>query len=240
MTMASVICEIVLAVLLGRVDGAVAGVPLGPDEEEDVLTIRILMDLVDELACRCDRMTIYLKDDVARLQAGVFGRTAGTHVLNDSAIELIRSVDLLPEIGCEVAYTDSELPSFLRAIVVVVRHIGVLLELSNGDVERGRVAVTQDAERDVASRSDLANGDLKGAAVDDLLTIDRGDDIAPVDSAFACGRVGRDLRDDSAGRLFQIEEMGVGRRDIVKADAQIAVIDMAVLHQLLCGGTYDL
>lgn len=229
-----------LSVLGFGVDGAIAGVALGPDQEQDVFTCRVVMDLVGELAGRAGGMTIDLEDDVSGLEAGIFCRAGGTDVLYDDTAELVGRVDLLPEVRREVTYGEAKLAALRRTVAAVVGHLGVLLETADGDVEAHRFSVAKDVKGDAGSGRDLAYGNLKRASVDDLLSVDLRDDVALVQTTFAGGGVGSDLRDDGTGCFLQIEEVSVGWCDIVEADAEIAVIDLAVLHQLLGSGTHDL
>ncbi len=76
-------------------DDAVAGVALGPDQQQDVLAVRVAVDHADELLGRGDRLAVDLEDHVAGDDAGVIRRAAGTHTADRRAVHLRRNAELL-------------------------------------------------------------------------------------------------------------------------------------------------
>ena len=92
---------------------------------------------------------------------------------------------------------------------------------------------------DVAG-SDLADCDLEGAAVDDLVAVEFAQNVAALESGVAGRGIRRDLADDGSGGIRKIEEAGVVGSDIVHADAQIAVMHRAGLDDGFGRGLGDL
>jgi hypothetical protein len=90
-----------LAVLTGcvGVDGAIAGIAFGPDEQEQVVAGGVLMHLVGKFAGGLSGFAVHFKDDVARLEAGVFSGAAGADLLDDDAMDMFGDVQLLPGLG---------------------------------------------------------------------------------------------------------------------------------------------
>jgi hypothetical protein len=82
------------------------------------------------------------------------------------------------------------------------------------------------------SASHFADRNLQGAADYDLFSVELVDDIDGLHAAAAGGRVSRDLGDDGARGILEIEEAGVVRRHVVHADAEVAVLHLAVFDQL--------
>ena len=74
---------------------------------------------------------------------------------------------------------------------------------------------------------------LQFAGVADFLAVDFGDDIADLQAGFGSGRIGFDLRDDSASRGGFVEELRVLRSHVGDADADVAMADFAVANQSL-------
>ena len=85
-----------------------------------------------------------------------------------------------------------------------------------------------------------ADCDLEGAAVDDLLAVEFAQHVAGLQSCVAGRRVGGNLADDGAGRVMEVKEAGIVGRDIVHADAQVAVVHRAGLDDGVGGGFGDL
>ncbi len=114
------------------------------------------------------------------------------------------------------------------------------MEFADGDLEGFGLAVAENAEVDGLPGRHLADGNLQGAAVDDLLAVEFAQHVAALQSGTACGRVRRDLADDRARRVGQVEEAGVLRRHVVHADAEVAVMHGAGLDDRLGRGAGDL
>jgi len=177
------------------------------------------------------------------LKAGIVGRAGRAHALDDNAVKLIGRVDLLALVGSQIADREAELAGLGATGVVgtvVAGYFRVAVELANGQVQRLRLAVANHAQRDLGSRSHFAHRYLKRAAVDYFSVVDAGDDVALLESAAAGGRIGRYLGNNRAGGVVEVEEVGVLGRYVVHADAEIAMLDLAVLDQLLGGGADDL
>src|ERR1700692_4780220 len=80
---------------------AIAGASLGPDEQEDVLTIGVAVNLADELLGRSNGLTVDLEDDVARDDAGVIRRTSRPHAADSRTVNLRRNTQLLTDAWAE-------------------------------------------------------------------------------------------------------------------------------------------
>ena len=88
-----------LWLILVRMEGAVAGVALGPDQQQQVFALRALVYCAGKLACRRGRFAVDFHDHVAGLKAGIVGRAGRAHALDDNAVKLIGRVDLLALVG---------------------------------------------------------------------------------------------------------------------------------------------
>ena len=75
---------------------------------------------------------------------------------------------------------------------------------------------------------------------DDLLAVEFAQHVAAFEPGAAGGRVRRDLADDGAGSVRQVEEAGVVGRHVVHADAEVAVVHGAVLDDRLGRSARDL
>ena len=73
----------------------------------------------------------------------------------------------------------------------------------------------------------------RGLAVDEARSVELSDDVALLEAGVGGGAVGGDLGDDGSGSVLEIEEVGVVGGDVVHADAEIAVLDLAVGDDLL-------
>jgi len=114
------------------------------------------------------------------------------------------------------------------------------VELAHSQVQRHRLAIAKYAQSNFCSGRHLADGYLERASVDDIGVVDARDDVALLQSAAACGESGVTWATMASSGFLQIEEVGIFRCDIVHADAEIAVLDLAVLDQLLGGCANDL
>ena len=79
----------VLSVAFGclcRVQCAVAGITLGPDQKQDILAAGGGVDLAGELVGRGCGVAVDFEDDVSGLEAGIFCRAAGTDLLDDGSL----------------------------------------------------------------------------------------------------------------------------------------------------------
>ena len=110
------------------------------------------------------------------------------------------------------------------------------MEFAYREIQGCRLAVTNHAQCNLRSWSHLRYSNLQGATVHDLLPVKFGDYVAGFEAAAACRRIRRDLGNDCPGGIRQIEEVCIVWRDIIHANAEIAVFDFAVFDDLFgCG-----
>ena len=112
----------------------------------------------------------------------------------------------------------------LRSVAFILRNLLLALVFANLEGQRLRLAVAQNAQLDLASRSSLAHRHLQLAAVPDLAAIQFAQHVAALQSRAARRRVRRYLADNRTRRIRQVEEVRVVRRHIVHADAEIPVM----------------
>jgi hypothetical protein len=95
------------------VDDAIGCASAGPDEEQDVFACGGGVDFGDELIGAGYGVTIDFEDDVARGQACVFSRAGGLYALNGCAVDFSGEVELLANVGGDIADGDAEFCAFL-------------------------------------------------------------------------------------------------------------------------------
>jgi hypothetical protein len=94
-------------------NGAITCIAPGPDQEQKIFFIAVLVQFARELAGGLRGLAVDFKDYIARLKARFVGGTGGTHVLNYNAAELFRRIDLLTRIRRQVGDGESELAGLL-------------------------------------------------------------------------------------------------------------------------------
>src|SRR3984885_15761539 len=107
------------------------------------------------------------------------------------------------------------------------------MELANLHVQSLRASVAQNPKLDRSARSDLGYGNLQCATVLDLFPIQRINHVATLQSTTAGRRIRRPLRGNCSRCRLQVEEAGIGRRYILQADAEVAMMHCSSLDQLL-------
>ena len=140
--------------ILISVDGAIAGIAFGPDQQQKILAVLALVHRAGKLACRLGRLAVDFKDHVAGLDAGIVGGAGGANALNDYAVQLIRRVDLLAGVRGEIADGEAEFAG-LGAVgivgAVVAGDFSVAVELAYSQVQCRRFSVAQYAQGDLGS-----------------------------------------------------------------------------------------
>ena len=79
-------------------------------------------------------MAIDFHDHIARSEAGIFRRARRTDSLNSRSLYIGRNVKLLPEVGCQVIDSQSQLSAFRRCRVAIARHFLIGVKLANGEI----------------------------------------------------------------------------------------------------------
>ena len=69
-----------------------------PDQEQQILPIRIRMRRIHKLLRRSHRMAIHFKNHVTRSKARIIGRATRANALNRNPLHLRRNMQLLPHI----------------------------------------------------------------------------------------------------------------------------------------------
>src|ERR1700760_2581859 len=215
---------------------------LRPDEQQYILTAWNRVDTCHRLARGIDVVSVYLHDDVTGLEAGVFGRAAWPHALDRRTLHVIRQIKLLAHIWREIGHGETKLPSMTSCAirVIIVSHLAIAAVLTNRQIDTLRMAVTKNAELHLCSGRHIRDRHLESASVGYLLSIELIDHVAIFQPRPTRRRIRCNLRDDRSRCLIQVEEVCICRRDIVHADAQVAVVNASGLDDLICGRFGDL
>src|ERR1700761_7225830 len=116
-----------LAVLLtAPVHRPVAGVALGPYQQQQIAIIRLSMNLAHELAGRCCRLPVHLQNHVTGLKTSIICRARRTDVLHDCSLHIVRDLELLPHILRQVANCKTELAALRSTGAVVICELLVI------------------------------------------------------------------------------------------------------------------
>ncbi len=138
---------------------------------------------------------------LAGLKTGIVGRAARLHALDDRAVQSVRSIQLLANVGRQIA--DAHTPARLLVAVVGDLRVAVAaIHRLQRYRHRDRLAIAHHLQRDFGSRSHLTDFHLQLSSVGDLLAVDLRDDIANLQAGFgACG-IRLDLRDHRTVRRY--------------------------------------
>src|SRR5438105_4882279 len=108
------------------------------------------------------------------------------------------------------------------------------------DWERKAFAIAHYSEFKLAARLLLPNFHLQRASVDHVVCVDLGDHVSDFEPSFRSGGIWLHLSHQGSFSLYHVEELGVLRRDIGDADADVRVTYFPVTDQCINGGLHNL
>src|SRR6185312_5526702 len=194
------------------------------DQQRDMIAgfVELALQLRDRRDLRC----AYAHDDVARLNAGQ--RRGSGRIFDEQSIV----PDLRFLVIRQWPHRDAELALALRRRVRAC-DLRVVVERADRRGERHRTPVTPDVDVDLRPRRHVADAARDIGTVGDRYVVDLADDVARLEAGLVGGAALLDAADDGAVRIRQVEALGQRLVETLDADAKTAMVDLAVLLQLL-------
>ena len=150
---------------------AIAGIALGPHQQQKILAVGLVANLGGEITCRLRRLAIDFNDDVPRLQARIICRTCGTDLLHYNTMDILGHVELLPLLPIQVGDRQTDFALLVAAFALVRGFFIPRMVLPDGEIHRGRLSVPHDVQLQVRARRHSAYRHLQRACVDYLLAV---------------------------------------------------------------------
>ena len=198
------------------------------------------MDLVYKILRILNGLAVNLENDVAGGESGIVCRAGGANTLNGCAIDVGGNVELRTHVRGQVVDGEAELTALIGSGCPILCHLAGCVKFANLDIDCFRLAIAEDSQSNGVAWGDLAYSYLQGAAVDDPLAVEFAKHVAGLESRLAGRGAGSYLAYNGASCIVKAEEAGVIGRDIVHADAQIAMVHGAGFDDGFGGGFGDL
>src|SRR3954451_11591874 len=90
-----------------------------PDQQKNILSCWNRVYRINGLFRRVDVLTVDLHNDISWLETSVFGGAAGTNAGDGSTLDVVRQVELLTDVRCDIGHCEAEL-ALLRCTTVSV------------------------------------------------------------------------------------------------------------------------
>ena len=203
-----------------------------PNQQQYVFAVGNRMYLLHKRIRVLDRMPIDFENHVSGSKARIVRGASWPNALDGRALHMFRDVELLPHLLGQLGNCEAQLAVLFRSRFGIVGNFRVGVIFTNRDFNRLRLAVAKYAERNRVAGRHLAHCNLQRASIHDLAAIDLAQHVSRFQPCSAGRRVRRDLADDRSGRVRQVEETGLVRRDVIHANAQVPVMHRAVLDEL--------
>src|SRR3984957_18301822 len=128
---------------------------VGTNQDQSILTLRHFAQLLLNIGRGFDFVTVHFEDHITALQSGVVGRAARLHLLNQCSVNLAGRLNLLSQVGSEIAQPDAPAHLSLTVLRVLFARSRAVAHCLERYRKAQAFSVPQNIKRDFRARTFL-------------------------------------------------------------------------------------
>src|SRR5579864_2704733 len=204
-----------------------------PHKQQRILALGNFSESLSHVARALHFVPVHLENDISLLQPGIVSRTSRLHLRDHRTVNVTWRLQLVAQVRGKILQTEAPVHLSLAFAGSFIAFTGSAAEFLQSDGNVHRFAIAKYGELDFRSRLLLSDHHLELSRVADLAAVDFGDDISDLQPSFRCGRIGLDLRDNTAHGSRVAEELRVFRSYIRDSDAHVSMADLTIANERL-------